>query len=84
MCSQHRPEMGADSIDPAQLSIADLTLAKRMEVERPFRVLVRDYDGGRHSITVRAIGPRGAEGTAMQTARDRGIDAVGVLNVEAA
>ena len=53
-------------------------------VEKPYEVLVRDNDGGRYSLRVSAIGPRGAEGTAKQVARDRGIDVVGVLEVKAA
>lgn len=52
--------------------------------ERPYKVLLEDYDGGRLLVTVRAIGPEGAKGTAKQTAIDRGFDAVAVLKVEEA
>ena len=68
MCSAHRPEAGADSI----------------EVERPFRALVETYEGDRFYLNVRAIGPKGAIGTARQMASDRGYDVASVLRVEAA
>jgi hypothetical protein len=66
MCSAHRPEAGADSI----------------EVERPFRALVETYEGDRFYLNVRAIGPKGASSTAWQTAIDRQIDIAAVLRVE--
>lgn len=50
--------------------------------ERRYRCLVEDYDGGRHIVTVSAIGPIGAKETARQTARDRDIDIIAVLTVE--
>ena len=52
--------------------------------EKPYRALIEEYDGGRVWITVSAIGPVGARGTAKQVARDRGIDAATVLRVEEA
>lgn len=51
-------------------------------VERPFRVLMEDYDGGRMVVTVRAIGEQGAKGTAWQTAIDRGFEPCVTLAVE--
>lgn len=54
------------------------------EAERPYRVLVETYDGDRIPVAVRAIGPKGASATAMQTAKDKGYDPVGVARVEAA
>lgn len=53
-------------------------------VERPYRALIEAYDGDRMTLTVRAIGPRGAEATARQAAVDRGFDICTVLRVEEA
>ena len=53
-------------------------------VERPFRALIETYDGDRFYLTVQAIGPKGASGTARQMAWDRGYDVAAVLRVEAA
>ena len=84
MCGRQAPLTGADSVHPDQLSVMDLALAKRQEVERPYRVLIEEWDGGRQWFTVRAIGPKGARGTAFQAAIDKGLDPMAATTVEAA
>ena len=54
------------------------------EVERPYRVLIEEWNDGRAWIAVSAIGPRGAEVTARQVAIDKGYDLAAVLRVEEA
>ena len=53
-------------------------------VERPYEVLIEDEAGGRASFTVRAIGPKGAAGTAWETAIDRGYVPLAVLKIQEA
>lgn len=94
MCSSHRPTAGADSApidtldrgctNPGCFATWTAGETHHCEAERPFRALVETYDGDRFYLTVNAIGPRGAEGTARQMASDRGHDVAAVLRVEEA
>lgn len=66
-------------------SIADLVLERQMETaERPYRVIVRLYDGDRIPMTVSAIGPKGARATALEVARQKGLDPESVVFIEVA
>ena len=53
-------------------------------VERPYRVLIEEWNDGRAWIAVSAIGPKGAALTARQIAIDKGYDLAAVLRVEEA
>ena len=96
MCSRQAPEHGADSVE-ARKSLADLVLEREAihvhsdgtadlvtDCERPYRVIVRLYDGDRIPMTVSAIGPKGARATALEVARQKGLDPESVVFIEAA
>ena len=94
MCSSQRPEAGADAApidtldrgcqNPGCFATWTVGETHNCIAERPFRALIETYDGDRFSLTVQAIGPKGAAGTARQMAWDRGYDVAAVLKVEAA
>lgn len=66
MCSSHRPTEGADSADEY----------------RTYSVLLTDELGDRFPIKVRAIGPKGAKGQAVEEAHALGYADVTALTVE--
>lgn len=91
MCSRHvEPGAGAvyaDSLDRSCVHCGGTYTIRDYqphECERPYEVLIEDEAGGRASFTVRAIGPKGAAGTAWETAVARGYVPLAVLKIQEA
>ena len=74
MSGRHQPEAGADS--PAALR----SFTPPPEY-RAFRVFFDDFDGGRGSVIVHAIGPKSAEELGREKARSLNYDVLSVLSV---
>ena len=83
MAGRHQPTMGADSPEALMDVLqSDALQGDADDYERPFRVLVEEELGSRFWVTVRAIGPKGARETAVETAHQRGYYDATALAVE--